>query len=82
MLETIRKSYCYSELTKDEFYAVVSYLVGDYDVTHRNVYAKIWYDPVTKKIGKKGKLARAIDITNVGTIPSEIFIQVEIQTPA
>jgi len=30
MLETIRKSYCYHELSKEDFYDVVSYLAGDY----------------------------------------------------
>ena len=55
MLATIRKSYCYSELTKEDFYDVLSYLAGDYALEHRNVYAKIWYDAKEKKVGKKGK---------------------------
>ena len=78
MLRTIRKSYCYSDLTKEEFLNVVSYLAGDYALEHRFVYAKIWYDPIENKIGKKGKLARVIYMTNIGTIPSEGYISVVI----
>jgi len=81
MLRTIRRSYCYSTLTKEDFYDVVSYLCGDYALEHRNVYAKIWYDASKKEIGKKGKLARVIYMTNLGTIPGESFINVVIQNP-
>jgi ATP-dependent Lhr-like helicase len=81
MINTIRKSYCYRDLTKDDFYSVVSYLAGDYALEHRNVYAKIWYDPVEKKIGKKGKLARVIYMTNLGTIPDESHITVVVGSP-
>jgi len=81
MLRTIRRSYCYSTLTKEDFFDVVSYLCGDYALEHRNVYAKIWYDASKKEIGKKGKLARVIYMTNLGTIPGESFINVVIQNP-
>lgn len=81
MLETIRKSYCYESLTSEDFYSVLSYLAGDYALEHRNVYGKIWYDPEKKEIGKKGKLARVIYMTNLGTIPQEGFIEVIIQSP-
>ena len=82
MLRVIRRSYCYSELSKEDFLSVVSYLAGDYALEHRHVYAKIWYDTQTKQIGKRGKLARVIYMTNLGTIPSESFIKVSIRTPA
>ncbi len=82
MLNVIRKSYCYSHLSKEDFFSVVSYLAGDYALEHRNVYAKIWYDSKSKQIGKRGKLARVIYMTNLGTIPSESFINVVVQTPA
>lgn len=72
----IRKSYCYSELEKEDFLAIVSYLAGEYELEHRNVYAKIWYDAKTRQIGKKGKLARVIYMTNIGTIPEESFVNV------
>ncbi len=78
MLKVVRKSYCYRDLTKDDFFSVVSYLAGDYALEHRNVYAKIWYDPSTEQIGKRGKMARVIYMTNIGTIPEEGFIEVVI----
>ncbi len=76
MLSVIRKSYCYETLTKEDFFSVISYLAGDYALEHRHVYAKIWYNEETKQIGKKGKLARVIYMTNIGTIPEEGFISV------
>jgi Lhr-like helicase len=78
MLRVIRRSYCYSGLKNEDFYDVVSYLAGEYALEHRNVYAKIWHDAEKKQIGKRGKLARVIYMTNVGTIPEEGFINVEI----
>lgn len=78
MLSVVRKSYCYRNLTKDDFQSVISYLAGDYALEHRHVYAKIWYDEKTNQIGKKGKLARVIYLTNIGTIPTEGFIEVVI----
>jgi ATP-dependent helicase Lhr and Lhr-like helicase len=82
MLSVIRKSYCYSTLTKKDFFDVVSYLAGDYALEHRHVYAKIWYNEEEKKIGKKGMLARVIYMTNIGTIPSESYIGVVVSFPA
>ncbi len=80
MLGVIRKSYCYKDLSKEDFFSVVSYLAGDYALEHRNVYAKIWYDAKEGKIGKKGKLARVIYMTNIGTIPNESHINVVISS--
>jgi ATP-dependent helicase Lhr and Lhr-like helicase len=76
MFQTIKKSYCYSDLSNEDFMSVISYLTGEYDLEHRNVYAKIWYDKETRQIGKKGKLARVMYMTNIGTIPEESFIQI------
>jgi len=76
MLRTIRRSYCYRDLSKNDFFDVVSYLAGDYALEHRFVYGKIWYDAVEKKIGKRGKMARVVYMTNIGTIPEEGFISV------
>jgi len=76
MFNTIKKSYCYETLSREDFMSVISYLTGDYGLEHRNVYAKIWYDKDTKQIGKRGKLARVIYMTNIGTIPEESFITI------
>ena len=69
ILNLIRKSYCYKDLSKKDFLSVISYLAGEYNLEKSHVYKKIWYDQKTKEIGKIGKLARVIYMTNVGTIP-------------
>ena len=74
----IRKSYCYSELSRKDFLDVISYLAGEYALEKSNIYGKIWYDSETKQIGKKGKLARVMYLTNIGTIPEESFVLVKI----
>jgi ATP-dependent helicase Lhr and Lhr-like helicase len=73
----IKKSYCYSTLSKNDFFDVISYLAGDYALEKNNVYGKIWYDAKTKQIGKRGKMARVLYLTNIGTIPDESFITVK-----
>ncbi|MEK6819589.1 MAG: ATP-dependent helicase [Nanoarchaeota archaeon] len=78
IFSVIRKSYCYSNLTRNDFLDVISYLTGDYALEKNNVYGKIWYDKDTKQIGKKGKMARVLYLTNIGTIPDESFINVKI----
>ena len=82
LFSTIRKSYCYESLSKKDFFDVVSYLAGDYALEHRHVYGKIWYDESKGEIGKRGKLARVIYMTNLGTIPEEGYMEVVIQSPA
>ncbi len=72
----IKKSYCYKDLSYEEFLAVISYLAGEYALENRQVYAKIWYDSKTGMIGKRGRLARMIYMTNIGTIPDESFINI------
>ncbi|MDD5012484.1 MAG: ATP-dependent helicase [Candidatus Nanoarchaeia archaeon] len=78
LFSLVKKSYCYSNLTRNDFFDVISYLAGDYALEKTNVYAKIWYDAKTKQIGKKGKMARVMYLTNIGTIPDESFITVKI----
>ncbi len=79
LLKLIKRSYCYRNLSKEDFMEIVKYLTGHYTTLEdRHVYAKIWYDEETGMIGKKGKLARVIYMTNLGTIPDETFITVKI----
>ncbi|MFA4952739.1 MAG: ATP-dependent helicase [Candidatus Pacearchaeota archaeon] len=78
MFSLIRKSYCYSNLTRNDFLDVISYLSGEYSLEKNYIYGKIWYDKDTKQIGKRGKLARMLYLTNIGTIPEESFITVKI----
>ena len=82
MLKLIRQSYCYHSLSTEDFYSVISYLAGEYALDARNVYAKIWFDSKTGMIGKRGKLARVIYMTNIGTIPEESFANVVIAVPS
>jgi ATP-dependent Lhr-like helicase len=73
----IRKSYCYKNLSRQDFDNVISYLAGEYvSLEDRNVYAKIWKHE--NKIGRKGKLARVLYMTNIGTIPEQTAIKVKI----
>lgn len=68
--DVIRKSYCYKDLIRDDYEDVLSYLAGEYtELEERYVYAKIWIDYKENTFGKRGKLARMIYSTNIGTIP-------------
>ncbi|MEK6906347.1 MAG: ATP-dependent helicase [Nanoarchaeota archaeon] len=78
LFSLIRKSYCYSNLTRKDFLDVISYLSGDYALEKSYIYGKIWYDLKTGEIGKKGKMARVLYLTNIGTIPEESFVTVKI----
>jgi len=78
LFDTIKKSHCYKELKRNDFLDVISYLSGEYSLESNYVFAKIWYDKTTGEIGKKGKLARMIYLTNLGTIPGESFITVKL----
>jgi len=76
---TVRRSYCYRNLSRDDFINVIKYLTGDYaELEYRHVYAKIWYDEKTGFIGKRSKLARVLYSTNIGTIPDESYVLVKL----
>lgn len=79
IFSTIKRSYCYKNLPKEDFHLVIKYLCGDYaELEYKNVYAKIWYDDKTGMVGRKSKLARVLYSTNIGTIPDESYILVKI----
>lgn len=76
--ELIRSSYPYRELTHNDFISVLSYLAGDYtSLEERYVYAKIWVDYDEHMFGKRGKLARMLYSTNIGTIPDRTAARVK-----
>jgi ATP-dependent helicase Lhr and Lhr-like helicase len=78
--DLVRRSYPYRNLKKSEFIEIIRYLNGQYaSLEDRNVYAKIWFDEDTGMIGKRGKLARVLYMTNVGTIPDESYVKVKLQ---
>ncbi len=77
--QEVTKAYPYSELKRTEFQEVLDYLSGVYaGLEVRHVYAKIWIDEKTGIMGKRGKVARMIYMTNVGTIPDEAKITVKV----
>jgi ATP-dependent Lhr-like helicase len=76
--DVIRKSYCYKDLTRDDYEDVLSYMAGEYsELEERYVYAKIWIDYKENTFGKRGKLARALYSTNIGTIPDSSGVLVK-----
>jgi Lhr-like helicase len=77
--ETVTRSYAYDGLTRKDFDATMQYLSGEFaQLSERNIYGKIWIDRDAGTFGKKGKLARLIYMTNIGTIPDETMVQVKI----
>ncbi|WP_136715146.1 ATP-dependent helicase [Halorientalis salina] len=88
----LRRAYPYRNYSEDEFESLLSYLTADYEgMEDRNVYAKVWRDtndppegehhyedfPVGEPlIGKRGRLARVIYMTNIGTIPDSFTCDV------
>ncbi|MGB4363421.1 MAG: ATP-dependent helicase [Methanothermobacter tenebrarum] len=69
-LEVVRRSYCYRNLSREDYMKVLRYLAGEYaDLEERYVYAKIWLDHEGGEFGRRGKLARMLYSTNIGTIP-------------
>jgi ATP-dependent Lhr-like helicase len=75
----IKRSYSYSDLSREDYDSVLDYLSGEYvALEERFVYAKIWVDRETGMMGKRGKLARVLYSTNIGTIPDESYVTVKI----
>ncbi|MFD1633741.1 ATP-dependent helicase [Haloplanus ruber] len=89
---TLRRAYPYRTFDDDDFETLFRYLTADYEgLAERNVYAKIWrdrndppegehhhsdFDVGEPLIGKRGRLARMIYLTNVGTIPDSFACDV------
>ncbi|PIU30218.1 ATP-dependent helicase [Candidatus Woesearchaeota archaeon CG07_land_8_20_14_0_80_44_23] len=78
LLSMVRRSYCYHNLEEADFREVIEYLAGLYsNLEDRHIYAKIWYDPETGMIGRRGRMMRVIYMTNIGTIPDESSVLVK-----
>ncbi|MBR9701241.1 DEAD/DEAH box helicase [Candidatus Woesearchaeota archaeon] len=74
----VKSAYPYNTLTREDFDKTMDYLSGKHtQLEERHIYAKIWIDE--GKFGKRGKLARLIYMTNVGTIPDQTAIVVKIK---
>jgi len=79
LFKLIKQSYCYRSLGKKDFMEVIDYLTGKYiSLEDRHIYAKIWHDEETGMIGKRGRLARVLYMTNIGTIPDETAVRVKV----
>ena len=76
--EVIKKSYCFKNLDKNDYEDVLSYMAGEWvELEERYVYAKIWIDYKKRIFGKRGKLARMLYSTNIGTIPDHSSVIVK-----
>ncbi|MBW3015421.1 ATP-dependent helicase [Candidatus Woesearchaeota archaeon] len=77
----VKGSYCYKYLSRADFNEVIDYLAGEFSkLEDRNIYAKIWQED--GKIGRRGKLARVLYMTNIGTIPDQhgVAVKIGVQT--
>ena len=90
--ETLRRAYPYRNFSDEEWERLMSYLTADYEgLEEKNVYAKVWRDtndapdgehhyeefPVGEPlVGKRGRMARVIYMTNLGTIPDSFSCDV------
>jgi len=88
----LQGAYPYRHYGDDEWEQLMRYLTADYaGLEEKNVYAKVWrdendepggeyhydeYEPGTPLMGKRGRLARVIYMTNVGTIPDSFACDV------
>ncbi len=89
---TLRRAYPYRNFSDEQFETLFRYLTSDYEgLEDKNVYAKIWRDENDPPdgeyhypefevgeplVGKRGKLARVIYMTNIGTIPDSFTCDV------
>ncbi|XVH31756.1 ATP-dependent helicase [Haloferacaceae archaeon DSL9] len=92
---TLRRAYPYRSFDAAEWERLLRYLTADYPgLEDRHVYAKVWRDtndppdgeyhypdfPVGEPLlGKRGRLARVIYMTNIGTIPDSFACDVYIR---
>ena len=90
--EILEGAYPYRNYTDGEYESLFRYLTADYEgMAEKNVYAKVWRDandppggehhhedfgPGTPLVGKRGRLARVIYMTNIGTIPDSFSCDV------
>ncbi|ERH05496.1 MAG: Lhr-like helicase [Halonotius sp. J07HN4] len=88
----LRRAYPYRNFDDTEWERLMRYLTADYaGLESKDVYAKIWRDTNDKPdgeyhydefsvgkplIGKRGRLARVIYMTNIGTIPGSFSCDV------
>ena len=90
--EILESAYPYRGYSDDDYESLFRYLTADYEgMEEKNVYAKVWrdendppggehhydeFEPGTPLVGKRGRLARVIYMTNIGTIPDSFSCDV------
>jgi len=90
--EVLRRAHPYRDFGDEAYERLMRYLTADYEgLEAKNVYPKVWRDandppdgehhhaefPVGETlVGKRGRLARVIYMTNVGTIPDSFSCDV------
>ncbi|SEO68372.1 ATP-dependent helicase Lhr and Lhr-like helicase [Halogranum amylolyticum] len=90
--DVLTRAYPYRDFDDVDFERLFRYLTADYEgLEEKNVYAKIWrdtndapdgehhyeeYDVGQPLVGKRGRMARVIYMTNVGTIPDSFTCDV------
>ena len=88
----LRRAYPYRDYDDEDWEQLMRYMTADYPgMEDKNVYAKVWrdtndapdgehhyedYDVGQHLIGKRGRLARVIYMTNIGTIPDSFTCDV------
>ena len=88
----LRRSYSFRTYDEADLRRLFRYLTADYEgMEEKNVYAKVWrdendppggeyhydeYEPGTPLVGKRGRMARVIYMTNIGTIPDSFTCDV------
>lgn len=89
---TLERAYPYGSFSDRKWESLMRYLTAGYEgMEEKNVYAKIWrdsndppdgehhyeeYSVGRELIGKRGRLARVIYMTNIGTIPDSFTCRV------
>ena len=77
LFKIIKNAHPYRDLSYKDYEDILKYLSGEYlSLEERNVYGKIWRNDGS--LGKKGRLARVIYMTNIGTIPDQTGIKVKL----
>ncbi len=73
--ETVRKSFTFKDLNREDYEKTLKYVAGEYaSLEDQKVYGKIWMDTDDdgeRVFGRRGKMTRVIYMTNIGTIPDE-----------
>ena len=88
----LERAHPYRDYTDAEWHQLLRYLTAEHvGLEERNVYAKVWvdendppggehhypeYDVGEELLGKRGRLARPIYMTNIGTIPDSFTCSV------